>query len=346
MNTLASKNKGNFDSCLERESCDKVSLNMSEAGEAPLKILTTLPAVVLEDLLKDVPNIEITTLPEGGAPLPEGIEGELLVIPPWDPGNLTEILGRGVKWIHTVGTGVDKMPMDIVGDTLLTCARGASSIPIAEWVIATMLAFEKQFPESWLDGPPEQWGQADLGTLRGKTLGLIGFGGIGKLTAHYAQVFGMKVIAYRRSNAASGVEGVEVVADINAVMANSDHIVLALPLTPDSRHCINRQTLAGIPDNAGIHICNPSRGGLVDQEALREAIDDGRIARASLDTVDPEPLPEGHWIYSHPRVKHTTHISWASPEAFGLLMETLRHNIIRYQNGESLEGVVDKDNVY
>lgn len=319
---------------------------MSEKQQTPLKILTTLPEVALQRLIDEVGNVEIITLPEGGGAMPEGMEGEVLIMPPWDPGNLAEILTRGVKWIHTIGTGVDKMPMDIVGDTLLTCARGASSIPISEWVIASMLAFEKQFPETWLSAPPEQWGQANLGSLRGKTLGLIGFGGIGTMTAEYAQVFGMKVIAYRRSNKPAEVEGVDIVDDINQVMSQSDHIILALPLTPESRHCINRETLASIPEGAGVHFCNPSRGGLVDHDALQEAIEDGRIARASLDTVDPEPLPEGHWMYSHPKVKHTAHISWAMPEAFGLLIDTFIRNVICYEKGETLEGVVDKDNVY
>jgi phosphoglycerate dehydrogenase-like enzyme len=86
---------------------------------------------------------------------------------------------------------------------------------------------------------------------------------------------------------------------------------------------------------------NIARGSLVDQDALRIALDEGRVARASLDVVDPEPAPAGHWMYEHPRVRLSPHISWSMPESNDLLYATFRDNLARWKAGEQLDGVVD-----
>jgi phosphoglycerate dehydrogenase-like enzyme len=91
---------------------------------------------------------------------------------------------------------------------------------------------------------------------------------------------------------------------------------------------------------------NVSRGSLVDQEALREALDEGRVARASLDVCDPEPLPAGHWLYSHPRVRLSPHISWSAPGALERLFATFAENLRRYRDGRPLEGRVDLERGY
>ncbi|MBT4519250.1 MAG: hypothetical protein HOC23_04525 [Halieaceae bacterium] len=310
-----------------------------------IRVLTTFPPSTLQRVVTEVPEVELIQIPEK-IPLDPGVEGDVLLIPPWDSGNLADMLSRGVQWVHAIGTGVDRMPFDLLGDRLLTCARGASAMPIAEWIMAVMLAFEKQLPQSWISDAPEQWSSGQLGSLSGKTLGLVGLGGIGSAAARHALHFDMQVLAYRRSADPSPVDGVEKVSDLGEVLSRSDHIVLALPLTRNTRQIIDRAALAHIPAAAGVHLINPSRGGLVDYEALREALDDGRLARASLDTVEPEPLPTGHWLYSHPAVKLSPHISWSIPGAFDLLLETFIENLVLYRSGESLRGVVDLEHGY
>ncbi len=96
----------------------------------------------------------------------------------------------------------------------------------------------------------------------------------------------------------------------------------------------------------GVHIVNIARGALIDQDALRRALDDDRVGGATLDTVDPEPLPEGHWLYSHPRVRVTAHVSWGSPNTFTRMMQAFADNLARYVAGEPLYGVVDPDEGY
>ena len=162
--------------------------------------------------------------------------------------------------------------------------------------------------------------RSPLGWLNTRTLGLVGLGGIGVAIAERALPFGMQVRALRRRPEPSPLEGVEVVGSLEEVLPEADHLVLAAPATPRTRHLINSDTLALV--KPGVHLVNIARGALVDQDALRDALDDGRVAMASLDTVDPEPLPEGHWLYSHPKVRLSAHVSWASPAAYRRRLST------------------------
>ena len=96
----------------------------------------------------------------------------------------------------------------------------------------------------------------------------------------------------------------------------------------------------------GAHLVNVARGALVDQDALRAALDEGRVAMASLDAVEPEPLPDGHWMYGHPRVRLSPHVSWHMPGAVDLLLERFIDNLRRWRAGEPLTGVVDREAEY
>lgn len=309
-------------------------------------MLSTLPDPQLDGLREARSEMEFVSIP-GTGPIEDEIRGEVLLIPPWDSGNLAQILERGIRWIHTIGTGVERMPMDLVGDRVLTCSRGASGIPIAEWVLAVMLAFEKKLPESWVTSAPTSWHEdLHLGRLYGQTLGLVGLGGIGLRAARLGRAFGMRVLALRRSDVPSPLEGVEKATDLAQILTESDHVLLALPLTPESRHIIDADSLARIPAQKGLHLINVARGGLIDQEALRPALEDGRVACASLDVADPEPLPHTHWLYEHPQVRLSPHVSWSMPGALDLLLETFIDNLGRYSRGEPLEGLVDPGRGY
>jgi phosphoglycerate dehydrogenase-like enzyme len=258
----------------------------------------------------------------------------------WGSPNLAQVLARGVRWIHALGTGIDRFPLHLLNGQALTCSRGASAIPIAEWVLAMMLAFEKRLPEAWIhEQPADGWHGGALGALHGRTLGLVGFGGIGSAVAERALPFGMRVRAHRRTGTASGRSDVEIVPTLDELVATADHLVLAAPATPSTNRLLDRKVFAAI--KPGVHLVNIARGALVDQDALREALDDGRVAMASLDAVDPEPLPPGHWIYTHPRVRLSPHVSWRMPGAAQLLIEPFIENLRRFRAGEPLTGMVD-----
>jgi len=313
-------------------------------AQTTTRVLSAMfPVAMLARVVEAVPDVELIEIPET-TELPPAVHGEVLLTPPWDTGNLRAVLERGVRWIHTIGTGLDRFPFTLVGDRLVTCSRGASGIPIAEWVLAVMLAFEKQLPDAWITRPPERWHAAQLGGLYGKTCGVVGLGGIGTAVARRALAFDMRVRAVRRSAAPGPLGGVECVDSLAEVLASADHLVLALPLTTETRHLIGQAALAQV--KPGLHLINVARGALVDQEALRAALDEGRVARASLDVVDPEPLPDGDWLYTHPRVRLSPHISWSMPQAFDLLLDTFIANLRRYRAGEPLDGQIDRTRGY
>lgn len=294
-------------------------------------------------LAAQVPEVAVIEIPAAG-PLPDGAAAEVLLTQTWGCENMDEVLRRGVRWVHTLGTGVDRFPFAALGDRVLTCSRGASAIPIAEFALAAMLAFEKQIPEVWLRAAPAGWYGARLGGLYGRVLGLIGLGSIGVAVAERALAFGMDVRAVRRSAAPSPLAGVSVVASPHALAGAADHLVVAASATAETLHLVDDALLAAV--KPGVHLVNVARGALIDQDALRRALDDGRVARASLDTVTPEPLPAGHWLYTHPRVRLTPHVSWSMPRATELLLDKFVANLRRYRAGEPLENVVDPQRGY
>jgi phosphoglycerate dehydrogenase-like enzyme len=273
-----------------------------------------------------------------GSPVPA--DAEVLVTLLDDPDSIRRLLVPSVRWAHVLGAGVDGFPLDAIGDRPLTCSRSAAAAAIAEWVLAVMLAFEKQLPESWIDAPPARWNVASLGGLSGRTLGLIGVGAIGAAVARRALAFDLEVLALRRrADQPAPLPGIELVDDLAGLLGRSDHVVVAAPATAATRHLLDAEALRAC--RPGVHLVNIARGSLIDQAALKAALDEGRVARASLDTVDPEPLPEGHWLYSHPRVRLSPHISWSSAATMPRTIELFVENLRRFRQGEPLSGVVD-----
>ena len=303
------------------------------ASKALPRVLSHLPMGLLEKVVATYPGIEIVEVPSEG-PLPEGVEGQVLLTQTWGTPNLGEVLERGVEWIHTYGTGVNHFPFQKLSGQRMSCSRGASAVPIAEWVLAMMLAFEKDLPDIWLSEPPERWNVAKLGGLHGGTLGLVGLGGIAQAVATRALAFGMRVRALRRTDAPSPVSGVEVVTSLEALLDGADHVVIAAPATARTQHLFDAKAFARM--KPGSHLVNIARGELVDQDALRVALDEGPLALASLDTVTPEPLPAGHWLYTHPRVRLSAHVSWSMPNSYEGLIDPFVTNLQRFMDDEEL----------
>ena len=305
----------------------------------PLRVINQLGPKAAEAMKAAVPDVEV--IDAGADPPPSDLRADVL-FGGWGPYTLE--YAERVGWVHLAGTGIDSFPLELFDGRTVTNARGASAIPIAEFVLAGMLAFEKHLPETWIEEPPEHWNFAPLGWLNTRTLGLVGLGGIGVAIAERALPFGMKVRALRRRPEPSPLEGVEVVGSLEELLPEADHLVLAAPATPRTRHLINAESLALV--KPGVHLVNIARGALVDQDALRVALDDGRVAMASLDTVDPEPLPEGHWLYLHPKVRLSAHVSWASPAGMERTLEIFVDNLRRHAAGEQVLHVVDADEGY
>ncbi len=255
---------------------------------------------------------------------------------------LAQLVGKsvpwaaGVEWVHTASAGVDVYPHALFRDRTVTCSRGVMSVPIAEFVLATMLAADKRLPEVWSPDMPR--GDPNLSTLEGATLGLIGLGSIATALAERASAFGMEIVAARRTERPSPVPGVTVLP-LHEVAARADHLVVLAPGTADTWHIVDDALLTAA--KPGLHLVNVARGTLVDQDALVRALDDGRVRLASLDVTDPEVLPADHPLRAHPRVRISPHVSWSAPGMLGRSVERFIDNLRRYLGGEPLLGIVD-----
>jgi phosphoglycerate dehydrogenase-like enzyme len=243
-----------------------------------------------------------------------------------------------VRWVQLASVGIDYYPEWLFDGPVVTSARGTASIAIAEYVLAAIFTAAKRVPEIWLEQASD-WRRIQLGLVQGTTLGLYGFGSIGQALAQRALALGIKVIALRRSDTPFEVDGVERVDSLEQLVARSDHLVLAAPSTPGTRHAINQASLAHA--KPGLHLINIARGNLVDHQALLDAVNEGRIALATLDVTDPEPLPAGHAFYGHPRVRLSPHISPSTDQIVPALLDKFVLNLDRFRSGQPLTDVVD-----
>ncbi|PQZ88929.1 MULTISPECIES: D-isomer specific 2-hydroxyacid dehydrogenase family protein [Pseudomonas] len=237
----------------------------------------------------------------------------------------------GTQWVHLVSSGIDFYPSWLFDGPPVTTSRGSAADNLAEFALAAIFAASKHLPEIWVKDA--QWNFTPLRPLKGTTLGILGFGAIGESLAHKALALGIKVIALRQSQAPFSA-GVEAAKDIHDLFARADHLVVAAPLTDATRNLINRDVLGSA--KPGLHLINIARGGLLDQEALLEALDNGQIGLASLDVTEPEPLPDGHPLYTHPRVRLSPHTSAISTNSKNEIADAFLANLERYVSGTEL----------
>lgn len=165
--------------------------------------------------------------------------------------------------------------------------------------------------------------------LRGKTLGIIGFGSIGSRVAQIALAFGMRVVAYNRS--VRTAEGVEF-TDLQSLLRQSDIVTLHCPLNEDSRDLINEKTLSEM--KRGAILINTSRGGAVDENALASALKAGRLLGAAVDVLRNEPMDKDCPLYGIPNCIITPHIAWAGLETRERLLQIVTDNILSFMRGE------------
>ncbi len=249
-----------------------------------------------------------------------------------------------LRWIHTISAGVDHLlsPTLRESDVVLTNASGVFDIPIAETVLAYMLAVVKRLPEFLDQQKDHRWKTLDLRELHGLTLGIVGLGSIGSQVARLCRPFGMRILGLRRNPRPSPVAD-EVLPHtrLHDLLGRSDFVLISIPLTDETRGLIGREELAAIkPDGWLINI---ARGQIVDQEALIEALREGSIGGACLDALAQEPLPEDSPLWDFPNVIITPHNSWSSPHIQEREIELFLENLRRYVAGEPLLNVVDKE---
>ena len=288
-----------------------------------------------------VPEAEVVFI-DPSKPLEENLEADCLLCVASFLDGVEQVIAatKGLKWIHVFGTGIDGFPLEALGDTILTSARGASAVQVAEWAFTRILAARKNLPENWISAPSPLWSIADnIGAVQGQTLSIFGFGSIGRELAKRALAFDMKVLAMTRQSPVS-MDGVETADSLEALFAKADHLVLAAPATIETDNIVNTKTLNYLKPDA--HLVNIARGSLVDENDLKLALESGKLARASFDAVQIEPLPADHWIYRHEKVFLSPHLAWCDMRVIDSISTSFLDNLVLFAKQEPLNNVVDK----
>lgn len=313
-----------------------------------------LPDHLIEQLRESVcriaPDCEIVPIgPEGE--ITQSLEGADVLFLRWglSPETTRRLITQvpNLRWVHTISAGVDHLlfPELRESDTILTNASGVFNVPIAETVMAYILAVVKRLPEFWVRQRERRWEKLPLRELRDLTVGIVGLGDIGAEVARLCRAFGMRVLGLRRRPAPRDVADEVMPPDrLHDLLARSDFVVIAVPLTAETRGMIGRAELAAMKPDAWL--INISRGAIVDEEALIEALREGRIGGACLDVFVQEPLPPDSPLWDMPNVIITPHNSWSSPHIEEREIDLFLENLRRYVAGEPLLNVVDKQAGY
>ncbi len=267
-------------------------------------------------------------------------------------GELLAAVAR-LTWVQIFSSGAERCvdsPQIASGEVVLTNMQKMSSPTIAEHAIAMLIALARNLPQfsrimedgRWARGPADT---AGMSTLAGKTLLVLGLGGIGTEVARRANALGMKVIGTRNSKREGPpfVDYVGLADETLTLAGRSDFIVNALPLTDATRGSLSADFFAALP--RGAYFINVGRGATVDTDALVDALKSERLAGAGLDVTHPEPLPSGHPLWKLDNVLITPHVSARGGDRtrHGLL---LSENIKRYLSGDALLNVVDPQKGY
>lgn len=260
--------------------------------------------------------------------------------------------GRSLRWVHSGAAGVSGSLTPEMKDSavVFTNSAGVHGPPVAETVMAYLLHFARGLDHA-LDGQRERrWDKtvfdaadAPVRELARSTVGVVGLGGIGREVAWRAAALGARVLGTRRRPEPVGMEGVTVLSGedgLQQLLETSHYAVLTLPETPETTGMIDAAALARM--RADAVLVNVARGGLVDSGALVEALREGRLRGAALDTFGEEPLPPDDPLWTTPRLLITPHTSAYTHAFWERETALITDNLRRYRAGKPLRNVVDK----
>lgn len=311
---------------------------LAKKSTPQLRLLATLPKTVtvvtgetVQELNSELANLDALLVWNGGR------------------GEVEEILGSApkLKWIHCRYAGVDSLlsPALIASPVTLTNARGVYARSLAEFVIAGMMYFAKDFPRMLRNKEKKNWEQFPVEELNKKTVVIFGYGEIGKAIAERAKPFGMEVIALRRtpelSQGDKAVDEVYPTAAKQDVCGRADFFVVAAPLTADTKHAIGEREFS-LMKSSCVFI-NVGRGPVVDEKALTAALSDKKIRAAVLDVFESEPLSTVSPLWELDNVFLSPHTADQTATWLDESMAFFIQNCARFVRGEQLRNVVQKD---
>jgi len=250
-----------------------------------------------------------------------------------------------VRWVHSRSAGLDKtlFPELVASDVPLTNGTGVFSQSLGEFALAAILFFAKDFHRMLRNQCAERWEQFDVEEIAFQTAGIVGYGDIGRAVARRLHAMGMKVLALKRHPPADPdpfIAEFYTPQDMAAMLGHCDYVVVAAPLTPETRHMISDAQFAAMRPNAVI--LNVGRGPVIDQAAMVRALTEKRIRGAGLDVFEKEPIPAGDPIWKLDNVLLSPHCADHTKDWLNDAMLFFLKQYGRFEKGEPLENVVQK----
>ena len=276
-----------------------------------------------------------------------GIEAEILFT--WGgTGVMPEeycVRNKSLRWFHSFSSGMDPVMKSEISKLpiMITNSKEIHAIPIAEHVMGFIIAYNRTFQFMYKKQGEHVWAKGMTRAPQeavGKTIGIIGAGSIGAAIARNAKAFRMKTIGLRR-NPQPGEYFDEMLGadELDKLLSNSDYVVTSTPLTPETQHLIGAAELSKMKETA--LLINVSRGGVIDQTALIEALRAGKLGGAALDVTDPEPLPPDSPLWDMENVMITPHMSADTPMTTTRATDSFCDNLRRYIAGEPLKNLLE-----
>ncbi|MEK7770278.1 MAG: D-2-hydroxyacid dehydrogenase [candidate division NC10 bacterium] len=261
------------------------------------------------------------------------------------------VLNRRLRYYHSIGAGVDALlcPELVESDVILASEKGGVGVHLAEHAFALLLGLTRgvhtalRDPDYRLREPIRR----EQREILEQTMGIVGFGGTGRAVARRAIAFGMRVLAVDIEEDVPPEPGVEAIwrpDRLAEMLGLSDVVVIGLPLTKATHHLFTRDLFRRM--RPGAILINVTRGEIVYGDDLMAALTEGLLWGAGLDVTDPEPLPAGHPLWTHPRVIVTPHTAGGSPRRAGRVIATFCENLQRLRDGRPLLALIDKRKGY
>ena len=261
------------------------------------------------------------------------------------------LMGRRLRWIHSRSAGLEQtlFPELSASDVLLTNGSGVFSPSLGEFALAAILYFAKDFRRMIRNQMAGQWEPFDITMISGRTLGIVGYGSIGRAIAARARALDMNVLALRRRVSSQTsqdplAEQVYPSEQRLQMLSRCDYVAVTLPLTEQTRGLIGEAEFAAMKKDAVI--INVGRGPVIDEIAMIKALSENRIRGAALDVFDQEPLPKSHPFYNMENVLLSPHCADHTPDWLENSMRFFLTQLERFRRGETLLNIVDKTQGY
>ncbi len=312
-----------------------------------LVILNHMSDQKLAQLQAQCPDGHIEAYPDLDAAQEALADADAVALWGWvDPRPILQAAPK-LRWLHSLSAGIENLlPSEVKdSDIILTNSAGIHDIPVAERILAMMLALAHRLPEAVHHQSRHEWKRLPMQSLEGKTVLIAGFGGIGRETAKRTRAFGMKVVALKRHiTTEPDADLVITQEDLHEQLALADFVICALPGTPSTDAYFRAAEFAAMKDTA--FFINVARGSLVAEDDLIKALENHDIAGAGLDVFTREPLAEDSPLWDLPNALITAHSGAFTADFFDKILHLTIENYQRFCQGEELLHVIDKQQGY